>query len=188
MVEIVPYKESWPSEFQEIASRLRRQLGELALRIDHIGSTSVPGLPAKDVIDIQITVAALDDRVTSAMTALGYSQPEGIWRDHCPPHVVAPQADWEKLFYFPPQGQRRTNTHVRVQGRANQRYALLFRDYMRAHPAVAAAYAELKRRLAQYLADPQTYPEVKDPAVDLIYFAAEDWAIAIHWQPGPSDA
>jgi GrpB-like predicted nucleotidyltransferase (UPF0157 family) len=42
MVEIVPYKESWPSEFQEIASRLRHQLGELALRIDHIGSTSVP--------------------------------------------------------------------------------------------------------------------------------------------------
>jgi GrpB-like predicted nucleotidyltransferase (UPF0157 family) len=75
-----------------------------------------------------------------------------------------------------------------VQGRANQRYALLFRDYLRAHPATAAAYAELKRRLAQHLADPQTYPEVKDPAVDLIYFAAEDWAVATHWQPGPSDA
>jgi GrpB-like predicted nucleotidyltransferase (UPF0157 family) len=96
MVEIVPYKESWPLEFQEIAARLRHQLGELALRIDHIGSTSVPGLPAKDVIDIQITIVAFDDRVRSAMTSLGYTQPEGIWRDHCPPHVVASETDWER--------------------------------------------------------------------------------------------
>ena len=63
---------------------------------------------------------------------------------------------------------------MRVQGRANQRYALLFRDYLRAHPATAEAYAELKRRLAQHLADPRMYPEVKDPAVDLIYLAAEE--------------
>jgi len=188
MVEIVPYKEGWPSEFQEIASILRRAMGELALRIDHIGSTSVPGLPAKDVIDIQISVAALDDRVISAMTALGYTQPEGVRRDHHPPHVVGPETEWEKLMFLPPLGQRRTHTHVRIQGRANQRYALLFRDYLRAHPATAEAYAELKRRLAQHLADPQTYPDVKDPAVDLVYFAAEDWAAATYWQPGPSDA
>jgi GrpB-like predicted nucleotidyltransferase (UPF0157 family) len=57
-----------------------------------------------------------------------------------------------------------------------------------AHPATAEAYAELKRRLAQSLADPQMYPEVKDPAVDLIYLAAEDWAAATNWQAGPSDA
>jgi len=76
---------------------------------------------------------------------------------------------------------------VRVQGRANQRYALLFRDYLRANPATAAAYAELKRRLAQHLADPDTYPDVKDPAVDLIYLAAEAWASSTHWQTGPSD-
>jgi GrpB-like predicted nucleotidyltransferase (UPF0157 family) len=87
-----------------------------------------------------------------------------------------------------PPGQRRTNTHVGVLGRANQRYALLCRDFLRAHPASAEAYAELKRRLAQHLADPQVYPEVKDPAVDLIYFAAEAWATATHWQPGLSDA
>ena len=56
MVEIIPYKVSWPAEFQEIAAPLRHALGSLALRIDHIGSTSVPALPAKDVIDLQITV------------------------------------------------------------------------------------------------------------------------------------
>jgi GrpB-like predicted nucleotidyltransferase (UPF0157 family) len=188
MVEIIPYQERWPAEFQEIASTLRRGLGPLALRIDHIGSTSVPGLAAKDVIDVQITVAALDEPVISAMTALGYTQPEGIWRDHCPPQFVGLESEWEKLYFRPPPGQRRTNTHVRAQGRANQRYALLFRDYLRAHPATAGAYAELKRRLAQHLADPAVYPDVKDPAVDLIYFAAEDWAAASQWQPGPADA
>lgn len=188
MVEIVPYQTSWPAEFQEIALVLRRGLGGLALRIDHIGSTSVPDLPAKDIIDIQITVASLTDQVIKAMTTLGYTQPAGIWRDHCPPNFTGSEADWEKLMFRPPPGQRRTHTHVRVQGRANQRYALLFRDYLRAHPATAGAYAELKRRLAQHLADPQMYPEVKDPAVDLIYLAAEDWATITHWQPGPSDA
>lgn len=64
----------------------------------------------------------------------------------------------------------------------------MFRDYLRAHPLMAAAYSELKRRLAQSLADPQMYPEVKDPAVDLIYVAAEEWAAATYWQVGPSDA
>jgi GrpB-like predicted nucleotidyltransferase (UPF0157 family) len=187
MVEIVPYQENWPSEFQAIAASLRQTLGELALRIDHIGSTSVPGLPAKDVIDIQITVAALDDRVRSAMTALGYLLLEGR-HDHCPPHVAGLETEWDKLLFLPPPCQRRTHTHVRVQGRANQRYALLFRDYLRQHPATAKAYAELKRRLVQNLVDPQTYPEVKDPAVDLIYLAAEDWAATTNWRMGPSDA
>jgi len=148
----------------------------------------VPGLAAKDVIDIQITVSVLDDRLLSAMTALGYSRPEGIRRDHRPAGAVGPDSDWDKWLFHPPPKQRRTNTHVRVQGRANQRYPLLFRDYLRAHPATADAYAELKRRLAQHLADPRIYPEVKDPAVDLIYLAAEEWAIAVHWQPGSSDA
>jgi GrpB-like predicted nucleotidyltransferase (UPF0157 family) len=78
--------------------------------------------------------------------------------------------------------------HIRVQGAANQRYALLFRDYLRAHADSAQAYAELKRRLAQHLGDPKTYPDVKDPAVDLIYLAAEAWAVATGWQPGPPDA
>ncbi|QEL55340.1 hypothetical protein FYK34_07065 [Chromobacterium paludis] len=73
--------------------------------------------------------------------------------------------------------------HVRRVGAANQRYALLFRDYLRAHPASAAAYGELKRRLAAGLADPDCYPDVKAPAVDLIYLAAEQWAELTSWQP-----
>ena len=187
MVEIVPYNSIWPAEFDRLALTLRQGLGDLALRIDHIGSTSVSGLASKDVIDIQITVTALEQGVLSAMLALGYSLPEGMRRDHPPAGWQGPETEWEKWLFNPPPGQRRTHTHVRVQGRANQRYALLFRDYLRAHPATARAYAELKRRLAGNLADPGMYPEVKDPAVDLIYLAAEEWAAALRWQPGQSD-
>ena len=188
MIDIVPYQSAWPTEFHGIAATLRQALGDMALRIDHIGSTAVPGLAAKDVIDVQITAAELDDDLELEMNTLGYLRPEGVWRDHCPPNATGPDSDWAKWFFRAPTGQRRTNTHVRLHGRPNQRYPLLFRDYLRAHPASAAAYAELKRRLAENLADWETYPYVKDPAVDLIYFAAEDWAVATGWQMGPTDA
>jgi GrpB-like predicted nucleotidyltransferase (UPF0157 family) len=186
-VEILPYQPTWPAEFEAIAAAQRRALGGLAVRIDHIGSTSVPGLPAKDVIDVQVSVAALDEAATAAIRAalgpLGYRPAEGVSSDHRPPNATGPAEDWTKLYFHAPAGQRRTHTHVRVLGRANQRYALLFRDYLRAHPAMAAAYAELKRRLAAHLADPADYPEVKDPAVDLIYLPAEDWAARTRWEP-----
>jgi GrpB-like predicted nucleotidyltransferase (UPF0157 family) len=94
----------------------------------------------------------------------------------------------EKYLFTEPPGQRRINIHVRVAGRYNQRYPLLFRDYLRVHPATAQAYAALKRQLAEHLADPETYPDVKDPAVDLIYLAAENWATLTGWKPGPPDA
>jgi GrpB-like predicted nucleotidyltransferase (UPF0157 family) len=123
-----------------------------------------------------------------AMTAMGCSQPEGIWRDHRPPNAKEPEAEWERLYFRPPPGQRPANTHVRVLARANQRYALLFRDYSRTHAATAEAYAELKRRPAEHIADPADYPEVKDPAVDLIYLAAPEWAARTGCGPGEADA
>jgi GrpB-like predicted nucleotidyltransferase (UPF0157 family) len=187
MVEIAPYRIEWPSEFAAIGARLRWALESLALRIDHIGSTSVPGLAAKDVIDIQVTVAVLDGPLKSVMTSIGYVQREGL-TDHRPPNSTGPESDWAKWLFLEPSGERKTHVHVRVEGTANQRYAILFRDYLRAHPAAAEAYAELKRRLAQNLTDPRAYPDVKDPAVDLIYLAAEAWAADTDWHPGPSDA
>ena len=173
MITIVPYNLSWPAEFLEIARTLRGSLGDLALRIDHIGSTSVPGLAAKDRIDIQVTVAGLNPPVEVALNRLGYQRLEYL-SDHPPSGIESKAGDWSKWVFKPPPGQRATNLHVRVAGRPNQRYA--------------EAYAELKRRLAGNLADPDTYPDVKDPAVDLIYFAAEDWAEVTGWLPGPSDA
>jgi GrpB-like predicted nucleotidyltransferase (UPF0157 family) len=184
---IVDYKTSWPEDFVEIARVLRSGLGDLALRIDHIGSTSVLGLPAKDIIDIQITVPALNQEVIQAMEKLGYSLPGGEYRDHVPPGQDEDPHQWEKLYFRAPTNQRHTHTHVRVPGCANQRYPLLFRDFLRSHPKTAEAYARLKRLLAEHLAVPAMYPDVKDPAVDLIYLAAEDWAEQTGWQPGASD-
>jgi GrpB-like predicted nucleotidyltransferase (UPF0157 family) len=113
---------------------------------------------------------------------------EQVWRDHQPSQAAGDEEEWRKWYFRQPPHQRRSHIHMRVLGHANQRYPLLFRDYLRTHPATAEAYAELKRRLAQNLADPETYPDVKDPAVDLIYLAAEEWAIAVQWEPGASDA
>jgi GrpB-like predicted nucleotidyltransferase (UPF0157 family) len=187
MIKIVPYEPSWPGEFLVLGRVLRQALGDLALCIDHIGSTSVPGLAAKDVIDIQVTVSHLKQDVEEALNSLGYTRHEARTQDHAPQSSPGQADDWIKWFFKPPAGQRATNLHVRMAGYANQRYALLFRDYLRAHPDTAQAYAELKLRLAEHLADPQMYPEVKDPAVDLIYLAGQDWAEATGWEPGSSD-
>jgi GrpB-like predicted nucleotidyltransferase (UPF0157 family) len=188
MLDIISYQETWAADFRDIARKLREALGPRALRIDHIGSTAVPGLAAKDVIDIQIAVAELSDELAQRLAAHGYTRAANITCDHRPPGDDSPPDHWQKWFFRPPAGQRPTNTHVRILDHANCEYALLFRDYLRTHPAAAAAYAELKRQLARELRDPSRYPDVKDPAVDLIYLPARDWASAANWQPGPSDA
>ncbi|UTH74018.1 GrpB family protein [Chromobacterium sp. IIBBL 290-4] len=177
MIEIVPHQAHWADEFETIADQLRAALGELALRIDHIGSTAVPGLAAKDVIDVQVSVAALDETTAERLSRAGFER-RPFNRDHLPPNSEDGLEQWGKFFFREPAGQRRAHIHVRRVGAANQRYALLFRDYLRAQPATAQAYGELKTRLAAALADPDSYPDVKDPAVDLIYLAALAWDAA----------
>jgi GrpB-like predicted nucleotidyltransferase (UPF0157 family) len=184
--EIVPYSQHWPAAFGAMAKRIRGVLGPAALRIDHIGSTAVPGLPAKNVIDIQVSVADLG--AADGLAAAGFRPFGEIRGDHRPPGNQSAEVQWAKRLFGEPVDERRANIHVRVDGSANQRYALLFRDYLRAHPATAEAYAELKRRLAAHMPDTITYADVKDPAVDLIALAAEDWAAATGWRPPPSDA
>jgi GrpB-like predicted nucleotidyltransferase (UPF0157 family) len=187
-VEIHPYNEHWPVEFAHLGARLRRALGKDALRIDHIGSTSVPALAAKDIIDVQVTVSSLSDVPIGQIESLGLLSRPHIVSDHVPPLGNPSPEQWQKRYLCELDGDRPVHVHVRVAGMANQRYALLFRDYLRAHPASAAAYAELKRRLAAELTDSGTYADVKDPACDLIMQAAEAWAAAASWKPGPSDA
>jgi GrpB-like predicted nucleotidyltransferase (UPF0157 family) len=183
-VAIEPYSERWTRDFARLARRIRSVLGDRALRIDHIGSTAVPGLAAKDRIDVQVAVADLRD--ANPLGAAGFVE-LGPFDDHRPPGSETGSEHWQKRFFQTDDGERPANVHVRLEGRANERYALLFRDYLREHPAAAAAYAELKRRLAAELRDVRRYAEVKDPACDLIVAAAEDWAAATSWLPGPSD-
>jgi GrpB-like predicted nucleotidyltransferase (UPF0157 family) len=189
-VKLYEYILRWPSEFATIAARLRESLGPLAVRIDHIGSTAVPGMAAKNIIDVQVTVESLDlEQLLPRMLEAGFQHfSDPRISDHHPAGSIGRQEEWRKLLFVAIEGQREANVHVRVLGRANQRYALLFRDYLRAAPAAAAAYGQVKSRLARLDIERAAYTDTKDPVCDLIIVAAEAWARQTGWQPGPSDA
>ena len=188
VIRIEPYNSDWPDEFARLGEALRKALGARALRIDHIGSTSIPGLAAKDVIDVQITVATLDPAIREALQAIGYVQRPHL-ADHIPPGADGSANDWTKWVFAEPAGQRATNVHVRVAGGPNQRFALLFRDFLRANGVAGEAYARVKVALARlHPEDMEAYTAVKDPVCDIIFAAAEAWAAAAKWAPGPSDA
>ena len=182
MIIIKNYNPVWPSEFELIRSTLLETLGGLALRIDHIGSTSVPGLGAKDVIDIQITVRDLVPEVKQRLIGAGYHFFEQYTQDHVPLGENNDPTLWAKHTFCQPDGQRRTNVHVRIDGNPNQRYPLLFRDYLRAHPNSARSIELIKRELAKrFTEDADAYYAIKDPVYDLIWDAAQDWAETTGW-------
>jgi GrpB-like predicted nucleotidyltransferase (UPF0157 family) len=190
-IEIIDYQSRWVAEFEQIAAVLRRTFGPLALAINHIGSTSAPGLAAKDVIDLQVTVAALDPAadLQAAVEAAGYGMWPSIGADHVPVGADPTPSLWRKRYAKELEGQRRTHIHIRVLGLPNQRYPLLFRDYLRANPAAAGTYALIKRELAARHADDiDAYYAVKDPVCDLILDAAELWAARTGWRLPQSDA
>jgi GrpB-like predicted nucleotidyltransferase (UPF0157 family) len=177
VVEIVPYRPEWPAEFEALALRLRSVLGPEP-RIEHIGSTAVPGLAAKDVLDVQIETHDEPAATAQLLSGAGFVH-RGGYTDHLPPGATA--EGWDKELLLGPPGERAVHVHVRRAGARNARYALLCRDYLRAHPEVAESYAELKRRLAALPIDRARYAETKDPAIDLIMAGAEVWAAATGW-------
>jgi len=179
-VVVVDYDPTWPGRFRQLAEPMRAALGETARRIDHIGSTSVPGLAAKPVIDIQIAVAAFEplDAFRRPLESLGY-----VFR--------AANPERTKRYFREPPGERRVHIHVRLLGHWNEQFALLFRDYLRTSPETAARYAALKRALAARYPRPEDredYTEAKDPFIWETMYAANRWAQETGWVPGPSDA
>ena len=184
MIVIDEYQSRWPEEFARIREQLLDALGPLAQRIDHIGSTSVPGLGAKDIIDVQVTVRALTEVVHRKLVDSGYVHLPHITADHIPAGDDPDPALWKKLIFRERPGERRANIHVRVDGQSNQRYALLFRDYLRAHPQSARSIEIVKRELARRHADDaDAYYDIKDPVYDLIWDAARAWARSTGWKP-----
>jgi GrpB-like predicted nucleotidyltransferase (UPF0157 family) len=174
--------ESWPAQYEKMAHAVGELLGELAQRIDHIGSTSVPGLPAKDILDMQVTVGTEPelDEVAERMVAADWElRPPR--RDHPVPGLPTDDLQWVKRMLREPMYRRRVNLHIRVAGRANQRYALLFRDYLRSHPETTQAYGAFKRQAAALQVDVADYTDLKDPVCDLIYLPAEEWAARTGW-------
>lgn len=185
LVVVTSYQPHWVDEFKQIARHIRALVGHAAIRIDHIGSTAIPGLGAKDVIDIQITVADLDqaDGLTNALRAAGFRQGTTFEYDvfH---NKSATDPELRKLYMREPEGERRAHVHIRELGRFNQRYALLFRDYLRSSKDVRATYELLKRRASQVFPDSiDGYLFLKDPVLHIIYEAASLWAEKVRWSP-----
>jgi GrpB-like predicted nucleotidyltransferase (UPF0157 family) len=177
-IQIADYTPEWAARFAELGTAFRDVLGGVAMRIDHIGSTSVPGLAAKPIVDVQISVAALEpvDPFRGPLERLGY-----VFR--------ADNTERTKRYFREPPGEPRTHVHVREAGSFSEQFALLFRDYLRAHAEEAAAYERLKRRLAVEFADDRpAYTDAKVPFTWDLMRRADGWAQRVGWAPGPSDA
>ncbi|MHA3021161.1 dephospho-CoA kinase [Mycobacterium sp. BMJ-28] len=175
---VVPYDPSWPDQARRIIARLNTACGHRAVRIDHIGSTAVPGMAGKDVIDIQITIAApeLADELIDPLLAAGYPRVPAVTADtpHSEDHAL-----WHKRFHGSADPGRPTNVHVRVDGRPNQRFALLFVDWLRANPGAQADYLAAKHA-ASKSAD---YAVAKEPWFLDNYQRAWQWAEGTGWRP-----
>jgi GrpB-like predicted nucleotidyltransferase (UPF0157 family) len=157
-VELVPYDRRWPEDFERIRDKLQRLLAPYVMAIEHIGSTSIPGIAAKPLIDIDIILRSSADVPPATQILLGENyEPRGnrydddVWvfmrRDGRPP---------ERIYLCPPNNR----THER---------RLIFRDYLRTHPAEAAAYTALKVELAElHRHDGDHYTAEKRRFVDAI--------------------
>jgi GrpB-like predicted nucleotidyltransferase (UPF0157 family) len=137
-IVVVDYDEGWPALFEEIAGEIRAAVADLDVKIEHVGSTAVPGLAAKPIVDVDVVVGSTDNvpDAIERLRALGYvyQGDKGI--------------AGREAFLWPP-GSEPHHLYVVVAGSAPYRDHVDFRDYLRRHPEVAQEYASLKRRLAE---------------------------------------
>ena len=182
---LVPPHPGWPDDARRLAARISAACG--GARVDHIGSTAIPGMPAKDVIDLQLTVDSLDraDEWGPGLDAAGFPSPPGDWWDTPRPADQDP-GRWRKRLRFNADPGQSLNLHLRVKDWPNWRWSLLFRDWVRADRVAFDEYLALKRSLArEYADDPDStrYAEAKEPWMDLAHHRAERWAAATGWRP-----
>jgi GrpB-like predicted nucleotidyltransferase (UPF0157 family) len=183
------YDPDWPRRADVLITSVMTMSAGVVERVEHIGSTSIPGMPAKNVIDLQASVTDLDRAVAELEDPLGAIGFERLPydRDHVPAGLVDDPDRWVKrLFARRDHADGPVNLHVRVSGSPNERLALLFRDWFRAHPDAVPAYAQFKRVLAAEVGDIGVYSDVKDPVVDLVTTIAETWAAVTEWSPHPA--
>jgi len=156
---------------------MRSALGDVALRIDHIGSTAVPGLDAKPIIDIQISVADFDplDAFRLPLEGIGY-----VFRSDNPERT--------KRYFRESPGHPRTHVHVRRSGSWAEQFALLFRDFLREHVEEARRYAALKHSLAAlHRTERERYTEAKEPYIWELMWRADRWSQDVGWCVGAPD-
>jgi GrpB-like predicted nucleotidyltransferase (UPF0157 family) len=137
-VRIVDYDPGWPGEAARELARVGAALGDLAVRLDHVGSTAVPGLAAKPIVDLQVSVAALEPQraYVEPLEAIGYL---------FVPFATAPEYHF---FGKPPERPRTHHLHVCQAGSVEELRHLAVRNLLRADPAEAALYEEVKRKSA----------------------------------------
>jgi len=192
---LVPPDPAWPDQARRIVTRLQTACGHRALRVDHVGSTAVPGLDAKDVIDVQVTVEspAVADELVEPLLVAGYPRIEGITEDVAEPEARSAvdcynHSDdpllWHKRIHASADPGRPTNVHIRVDGWPNQQFALLFVDWLTAHPDVRAEYLSVKRAAEQRAGgDTDSYVAAKEPWFADAYRRAWEWADSTGWRP-----
>ena len=167
---VTEYDPAWPKLYEREAARLHQTLGKrFILCMEHVGSTAVPGLASKPIIDILIGVASLNEAKQYAvpiLEALGY----GYWRDNPDP---------SRLFFvrgLPPHGPRTYHIHIVEMSMSGRDWnKIAFRDYLRAHPDEAARYAALKQTLAaRFCNDREAYTDGKSEYIQRVLSLAEE--------------
>ncbi|MGH2752830.1 MAG: GrpB family protein [Actinomycetota bacterium] len=164
-IVIVGYDPEWPVAFAAERERLRRGLDDAIERIDHVGSTSVPGMLAKPIIDIQISVAAFDPagRYHEPLLGMGY-----IHRPDDEPRHRFYKLDLDDRTLF--------HVHVCESGKDWESDHLLFREFLRAHPIIAEKYGEQKREAASHFTtDRDRYMNAKAPHLAGLMEQARRW-------------
>jgi len=166
-IVIVEYDRKWVELFEQEAIYLRNLLGEaLILRIEHFGSTAIPKMPAKPIIDMLVKVPNFDRIRQEALPKLADTGYEYLWRSDRPPgHMM--------LIKRSPDGRRTHHIHMATAGHKLWE-RLYFRDYLRNHPEEAARYAQLKQDLArQFPGDREAYTNGKSEYVSLMTAKAQ---------------
>jgi dephospho-CoA kinase len=194
---LAPADPTWPDQARRIVARLKTACGAKALRVDHIGSTAVPGLDAKDAIDVQVTVESLSaaDELGAALLSAGYPRIEHITADVGKPDARSTVARydhsdetalWQKRVHGSADPGRPAYVHLRVDGWPNQQFALLFVDWLVANPDVREEYLTVKRN-AEHAAAPDediaAYGAAKEPWFLNAYRRAWAWADTSGWRP-----
>ena len=160
-VQVVPYDPNWPSEFEAVRRELSQALGPLALSIEHVGSTSVPGLCAKPILDIDVVMENYDvfPQVLDALAKIGYRH-EG--------NLGIPER--EAFCYTGKDHLRKHHLYVCPASSPELHRHLTFRDYLRTHPQDAAQYGRVKKTAAKlYPRDIDSYLRYKSACIRQIY-------------------
>jgi GrpB-like predicted nucleotidyltransferase (UPF0157 family) len=177
---VVAYDRRWPGDFAALARRIQAALGPAAVRVNHVGSTSVPGLAAKDCIDVQAEVRVLNEElIAGRFGTIGFRLRPEPWN-----HLEAtPGGPGPKLVFAPPPGERASNIHVLEAASEAARRKLLFRDFLRNHDPARDAWSDFKQRLAAMAADIYQYGQAKAGPTEILMIAAESWARQTQWAP-----